>query len=193
MVGVSDQRSAAIDQYLDHLTREELIEFVGRLIEGEPGAADLVRAEVVAAGLADTLGQAKEQRQWAVETAEELAGGPYGSGADLISIYLTEGLVEQAWSVADRFGAGSAWKVLADASATSRPREAAWLYRPQIDAKLVNADTRIYPEVARMLADMRSLAEAAGDLSSFEDYLADVRSRYARRTSLIKALQAKRV
>jgi hypothetical protein len=65
--------------------------------------------------------------------------------------------------------------------------------RPQIDAKLVNADPRIYPEVARMLADMRSLSEAAGDLSSFEDYLADVRSRYARRTSLIKALQAKRL
>ena len=143
--------------------------------------------------LSDTLGQAKEQRQWAVETAEELAGRPYGSGADLISIYLTEGLVEQAWSAADRFGAGSAWKVLADVSATSRPREAAWLYRPQIDAKLVNADTRIYPEVARMLVDMRSLSEAAGDLSSFEDYVADVRSRYARRTSLIKAMQAKRL
>jgi hypothetical protein len=39
----------------------------------------------------------------------------------LISIYLAEGLIEQAWSAAERLGAGSAWKALADASATSRP------------------------------------------------------------------------
>jgi hypothetical protein len=142
---------------------------------------------------AATLGRGKEQRQWAVETAEELAGRPHASGADLISIYLAEGLVEQAWSAADRFGAGSAWKALADASATSRPREAASLYPPQIEARLRYPDTRVYPELARMLVDMRSLSEAAGDLRNFEDYVADVRSRYARRTSLIKALQAQRL
>jgi len=44
-----------------------------------------------------------------------------------------------------------------------------------------------------MLVDMRSLSEAAGDLRSFEHYVADVRSRYARRTSLLKALQAMRL
>jgi hypothetical protein len=94
-------------------------------------------------------------------------------------------LFEEAWSTAERFGAGSAWKALADASARSRPREAAELYRTQIDAKLLHANTRVYPEVARMLVAMRSLSESAGDLNRFEEYLADVRSRYARRSSLM--------
>jgi len=78
-------------------------------------------------------------RRWAVETAEEEAGRVHGSGADLISVYLADGLIDEAWSAAERFGAGSAWKILADASATSRPREAAGPYRPQIDAKLLHA------------------------------------------------------
>jgi hypothetical protein len=142
---------------------------------------------------ADTRPQGREMRRWAVERAEEQAGRAQGSGADLISIYLADGLLEEAWSAAERFGAGSAWKALADASARSRPREAAELYRAQIGAKLLHTNTRIYPEVARMLIAMRSLSEAAGDLDRFEEYLADVRSRYARRSSLMGALQAQRL
>jgi tetratricopeptide (TPR) repeat protein len=142
---------------------------------------------------ADTRPQGKEMRRRAVERAEEQAGRAQGSGADLISIYLADGLLEEAWSAAERFGAGSAWKALADASARSRPREAAELYRAQIGAKLLHTNTRIYPEVARMLIAMRSLSEATGDLDRFEEYLADVRSRYARRSSLMGALQAQRL
>jgi SWIM zinc finger len=142
---------------------------------------------------ADAHGRREEMRRWAVERSEEQAGRAHGSGADLISIYLADGLLEEAWSAAERFGAGSAWKTLADASARSRPREAAELYRAQIDAKLLHANTRVYPEVARMLPAMRSLSEAAGDLNRFEEYLADVRSRYARRSSLMGALQAQRL
>jgi tetratricopeptide (TPR) repeat protein len=142
---------------------------------------------------ADASGRGAETRHWAVKKAEEQAGQAHGSGADLISIYLADGLLEEAWSAAERFGAGSAWKALADASRTSRPREAAELYRTQIDAKLLHANTRVYPEVARLLVTMRGLSEAAGDLHQFEEYLADVRSRYARRSSLMGALQAQRL
>jgi hypothetical protein len=103
--------------------------------------------------------------------------GCTGSGADLISVYLADGLIDEAWSAAERFGAGGAWKILADASATSRPREAAGLYRPQIDAKLLHAAPGSTPKVARMLVAMRSLSEAAGELNGFEEYLAEVGNR----------------
>ena len=43
-VEVFDERAAAIDQYLDQLTREELVELIRRLVARDPGAADLVRA-----------------------------------------------------------------------------------------------------------------------------------------------------
>ena len=110
---------------------------------------------------ADAHGRGEEMRRWAVERAEEQAGQAHGSGADLISIYLAEGLLEEAWSTAERFGAGSARKALADASARSRPREAAELYRTQVDAKLLHANTRVYAAVARMLVAMRSLSPPA--------------------------------
>jgi hypothetical protein len=85
-------------------------------------------------------------RRWAVETAEEQAGRVHGSGADLISVYLADGLIDEAWSAAERFGARSAWKTLADASATSRPREAAGLYRPEDRRQASPRRTRVYPQ-----------------------------------------------
>ena len=100
------------------------------------------------------LNRGEEMRGWAIAAAEELAGRPHGSGSDLINIYLSESRVEEAWRAAKRFGAGSAWRALAEASAALRPREAAELYRPEIEARLVHANTAAYPEVARLLADM---------------------------------------
>ena len=109
------------------------------------------------------LDRSGELREWAIGAAEELAGRPHGSGSDLINVYLSESRVEEAWRAAKRFGAGSAWRELAEASAALRPREAAELYRPEIEARLVHANTAAYPEVARLLADMQRLSAAAGE------------------------------
>lgn len=136
------------------------------------------------------LNRDEELRGWAIAAAEELAGRPHGSGSDLINVYLSENRLEEAWRAAKRFGAGSAWRALAEASAALRPREAAELYRPEIEERLVRANTAAYPEVAQLLADMRRLSVAAGEIDSFEAYLAELRDRYARRPSLLKALKA---
>ena len=117
-------------------------------------------------------------------------GAARSSGSDLIIVHLSESRVEEAWLAAKRFGAGSAWRALAEASAALRPREAAELYRPEIEAQLVHANTAAYPEVARLLADMRQLSAAAGVADGFEEYLAELRDRYARRPSLLRALKA---
>jgi uncharacterized Zn finger protein len=141
-------------------------------------------------GFAASLGRTEEMRRWAVESAEKQASGPHGSGADLITIYLAEGMLEEAWDVQRRFSAGAAWKALADASAASRPAEAARLYPPQIEVRLVRPNTSVYPEVARLLVDLRRLHEAAGDTTAFREYVAQLRTAYARRPSLMKALAA---
>jgi hypothetical protein len=161
-----DVLQAAFVQHVGPQTWQALLDFAARLNRGE------------------------ELREWAIAAAEELAARPHGSGSDLINVYLGESRVEEAWRAAKRFGAGSAGRALADASAALRPREAAELYRPEIDARLVHANTAAYPEVARLLADMRQLSAAAGEADGFEEYLAELRDRYARRPSLLKALKA---
>jgi hypothetical protein len=167
---------AAFVQRVGPPTWRALLDFAARLNRDEE-----LREWAIAA--------AEELREWAIAAAEELAGRPHGSGSDLINVYLSESRLEEAWRAAKRFGAGSAWRALAEASAALRPREAAELYRPEIEARLVRANTAAYPEVAQLLADMRRLSVAAGEIDSFEAYLAELRDRYARRPSLLKALK----
>lgn len=136
----------------------------------------------------ERAGTAGEERRWAIETAEGLAGKTYGSGADLILIALADEDLDLAWSYADRFGAGHAWKALALASAKEQPLAAAALYKPQVEERLLHANTKVYPEVATLLSTMRDLYRAGGDEATFDAFLAEVRTTYVRRTSLIAAL-----
>lgn len=138
--------------------------------------------------LAADLGREPEERAWATAEAERIAHQPYAGGSALVQIQLAEGRLDQAWQTAERFGAGPAWEELAQASAVDRPAEAAGLYRPVVEDLLVHADTRKYAPAAARLVTMRELYAAAGQPEVFAEYLAQLRERYARRTSLLAAL-----
>lgn len=78
---------------------------------------------------------------------------------------------------------------MAEASVGSRPIDAADLYRPEVDADLeAGADTRRCPRIAKRLARMKDLHDAAGDPGPFDEYLATIRDTYGRRPSLMRAL-----
>src|SRR6478735_7010640 len=111
-----------------------------------------------------------------------------GDGSALIRIAIADGDLVAAWSAAEHFGAGEAWRELADASADDVPFAAAQLYRPYLDKLLRDANTRIYPEVARTLLIMRDLYVKVGEQEAFRALLGELRERYKRRTSLIAAL-----
>jgi uncharacterized Zn finger protein len=137
--------------------------------------------------VADKLGAADSERAWALAAAAEQATG-FGKGATLVRIALAEHDLVAAWDAAQRFGAGGAWRELAEASAADLPFDAAQLYRPHLDELLRYPDTRAYPEVARTLATMRELYAKVGEDDAFAELLAELRERYRRRTSLIAEL-----
>ncbi|MDO8381634.1 MAG: hypothetical protein Q7T17_01420 [Microbacterium sp.] len=59
-----------------------------------------------------------------------------------------------------------------------------------IDDRLVEANTRAYPSAIRRMTKLRIAARAAGRPEISDDYLADLRRRYARRPSLIQRMDA---
>lgn len=138
--------------------------------------------------LAGEVGQEPEERAWAVAEAERLAQQPYVAGSALIQIQLSEGRLDEAWATATRFGPGPAWEELAVASATERPVAAAELYRSAVEQLLVHADTSRYAPAAARLVTMCELYQAGGRPEVFDGYLAELRKRYARRSSFLTAL-----
>jgi hypothetical protein len=118
-------------------------------------------------------------------------GAPAPASTTSRAGYLTEGLIEEAWSAAARFGPGHAWRELAEASGPDRALDAAALFRLPIESKLVNADTRTYPEIVRLLVEIRRLSAAGGDQDWFADYTADIRRRFEKRRALMQAMDAK--
>jgi uncharacterized Zn finger protein len=137
---------------------------------------------------ASQIGHGDAERSWALARALELAAAPYGDGALLIEIALSDGDLETAWSAARDLGPGRQWRLLADASRDFAPREAAELYRDDVGKDLKHADTQKYASIAERLAAMRDLYQRAGAEADFADYLAELRETYRRRTSFISAL-----
>lgn len=127
-------------------------------------------------------------RAWAFGVLREQATAPFGSGAVLVEIALAERDLDAAWAAASSFGAGHLWEKLATASAESRPLDAANLYLPGLEKDLTHANTRLYGDIAKRLATMQTLHARAGESKAFDDYLREIREKYARRSSLMAAL-----
>lgn len=133
------------------------------------------------------------ERTWAFDHAEQLATDRFTAGALLVQLHLSDGDIEAAWNAADRYGAGSAWKELADRGADTRPVAAADLYRPGLDRDLRHPNSGIYPDVAERLATMAELYERGGRSADFASFISQLRQDYRRRPALMKALDAKRL
>jgi SWIM zinc finger len=118
IVEVPDKPTAAVDDYLDHLGREELIELVCRLAGSDPRAADLLRAEAVAAGHHDAL----DADALAREVTETLSGPRF---VDYRASYpvaqKADGLLDQLERLLDAGAADAVMKALL--RATTRLRQ----------------------------------------------------------------------
>lgn len=130
------------------------------------------------------------ERDWAFEHARELASDRFAAGAVLVQVCLSEGDIDAAWRAADRYGAGRAWRELADRGAEARPVAAADLYRPQLESDLRYPDSTCYPGIAETLAKMARLYEKGGRSADFASFIAQIRKDYGRRPALMKALDA---
>lgn len=89
-----------------------------------------------------------------------------------------------------------AWPPLARTRCRERGQDAsggADLHRPSIEDDLRVPDTRRYLKIADELSRTRDLYAEAGADAEFAEYMADIRSRYGRRTSLMTAFDQRRL
>ncbi|MGO1544104.1 MAG: SWIM zinc finger family protein [Gulosibacter sp.] len=110
------------------------------------------------------------------------------NGREVIETALEDDDLDWAWSAAERWGAGHMRRRLADASASTRPDQAAALYREELDDFLRTANTRSYPLVAEILLRMRAGYASAGAVEDADAYIAQLRETYARRPALLREL-----
>lgn len=139
-------------------------------------------------GFAAEVGRLEGERAWALAEARTHATTPYRNGAALIEIAISEGDLDLAWEAEREFGAGYSWQPLVDASAESRPIDAARLLRVHVDTDLRQPNSKKYPVIAERMARMRELHERAGAPAPFDAYLGVIRDTYRRRPALMAAL-----
>lgn len=134
------------------------------------------------------------ERTWAYDHARHLAATDrFAFGTVLVQLCMSDGDIDAAWDAADQYGAGSAWRELADRGAKARPVAAADLYRPGLEKDLRYPDSKLYPDIAARLVTMAKLYEKGGRGAEFVLFMAQLREQYRRRPALMKALDAKRL
>jgi hypothetical protein len=165
----------------------DAIDVLRRAFSRRPNASTF--SELVS--YAARLDRRDDERDWAIAEATRLAATPPSNGAVLVDIALSENDPEAAWAASDEFGPGHMWKQLASVSSEARPRAAADLYRREVERNLVQANTKVYAQIAEDLCTMRDLMSKAGDEADFAAFVSEVRETYHRRPSLMAALDRK--
>ncbi len=140
------------------------------------------------------IDRVESERTWAYDRARHLAATDrFAFGMVLVQLCMSDGDIDAAWEAADKYGAGSAWRELADRGAKTRPVAAADLYRPGLEKDLAYPNSPLYPDIAARLATMAKLYEKGGRAADFAEFMAQLREQYRRRPALMKALDAKRL
>lgn len=115
---------------------------------------------------------------------------------ELIAYLLETGDIVRAWTEAlyttenQRSLHSQQWDDLVDRYSKIDPVAVLPVMVQLIDDRLVEANTRAYPDAVRRMKKLRAAARAAGRPEIADDYLAELHRRYARRPSLIKQMDA---
>ena len=146
---------------------------------------------------AEEAGQWRELRDWALDLARERARtGKHRRVylGELISVLLSEGLADEAWSTA----AGepgqvsdSQWLQLIGLREGEHPSDVLGPLARLIELGVEQtSDKYRYPKAVKALRRLREDYERAGDAAGFGAYLAGLRERQRRKYSLIAKLDA---
>lgn len=111
----------------------------------------------------------------------------------LVEIFLWEKDVEAAWAQAKAGGCNeSLWFELARRLEKGRPAAAAEIYAARIEPTIGQMGNHSYQEAVRLLQKMRPLFTAGKIPHRFDEILAGVRERHARKRNLIRLLDRAR-
>lgn len=115
---------------------------------------------------------------------------------ELIAYLIETDDIARAWTEALRASENGKslhpqqWDDLVDRYSKIDPVAVLPVIAQMIDDRLVEANTRAYPGAIRRMKKLRVAARAAGRPEIADDYLAELRRRYARRPSLIQRMDA---
>lgn len=172
----------AVDVYLDGARPDAALAIAQTLFDRDLS----VDAFRLLSSVAERCGRQDEQRTWAFEQATQRARS--SGGAHLVRLHLADGNVTQAWEAADAFGAGHAWRELADASEGSFPLRAARLCLAQVLDSLTTPDSKRYPAIVDLLTKARALYDTAGHRAEADAEITRLREVYRRRPALMSAM-----
>lgn len=126
----------------------------------------------------------------AASLAESAVGGwndwnSDGGASILVRLLLADGEVEAAWATAREHGCRRAlWLELAAARSSEHPADAAAVYRREVETLVETKHRGGYAAAAKLALRVVQLESAAGDPGAGQAFLADLRLRHKRKTSL---------
>lgn len=115
---------------------------------------------------------------------------------ELIAYLIDDGDIRRAWAEALRAAENGSrilaeqWDDLVARYAKVDPAAVLPVMAQLIDDRLVEAKTRVYPGAVRRMKALRKAARDAGRPEVADEYLAELRTRYARRPSLISRMDS---
>jgi uncharacterized Zn finger protein len=105
----------------------------------------------------------------------------------LVSVFLFEGDVDQAWSEAQTAGCSRAlWLELARLREQGHPSEAIPIWQSDVELAIDAKNNHAYAEAVATIAKVRRLVVAAGHEESFRPYTAQLRARHKAKRNLMR-------
>lgn len=151
----------------------------------------------------DTAQRVGDPEQERKELLEWVENQNWVRGDQAIDIFLHVGEVQRAWEIYEKWGAVSVWETLASARAKDRPKDAIVIYQDQVDILLEGQTGRsVSNQALRLIKAALKIAQEADKNSGNTDaphramidrWVAGLRDTYARRPTLIQALDKAKI
>lgn len=164
----------------------------------DPPAYERLRKQAARDGAWDSCRpRALERLREAVKARNlEAAGaGRWGRAADasdLVTVYLSDGELEQAWAEAKSGGCSTAlWLDLARCREKDHPLDAVTIFEQDVERLIAAKNNNAYRQAVDTMAHVAELMRAAAQPQAFEGYAAGVRARHKPKRNLMKLLDAR--
>ena len=138
------------------------------------------------------LAKLRVQVETEIAAASRKKTGPRQSWAvcdasALVSVFLFEGDVDQAWSEAQTAGCSRAlWLELARLRGQDHPSEVIPIWQSEVERAIDAKNNHAYAEAVATIARIRTLMVAADHEEAFAPYAAQLRARHKAKRNLMK-------
>jgi len=141
-----------------------------------------LRAQVETEIAADSRKKTGRRQSWAVCDASAL-----------VSVFLFEGDVDQAWSEAQTAGCSRVlWLELARLREQDHPSEVIPIWQSEVERAIDAKNNHAYAEAVATIARVRRLMVAAGHEEAFAPYAVQLRARHKAKRNLMKLFDQRR-